>query len=239
MKAIILTFDKNSILTEHMIACYDELWPDHPFIFRIPYQNSERCVPSDKREYVQTPTDIKVTVLSLLKDLEDEEWIYWCIDDKYPIQLTTDHIKPLYESILNNDVQDINSILFCRARKMLDPKNLTDLKIMLGKEQLLERNSYQMIWIHQFVQVKVLRYMFNRFPDPIPRAKLMDELKDRLIKPAAHKLFVTETNYAIFGESTIAGLLTENCLKSLSDKGFALPKWHLSQTAKNTIIGTI
>jgi hypothetical protein len=33
MKAIVLTCDRYRALTEHMIRKYEELWPDHPFVF--------------------------------------------------------------------------------------------------------------------------------------------------------------------------------------------------------------
>src|SRR5438046_9676836 len=39
MKAIVLTCDRFRAITEHMIRQYETLWPDHPFVFRVPYQN--------------------------------------------------------------------------------------------------------------------------------------------------------------------------------------------------------
>ncbi len=39
MKAIVLTFDKYMIFTDHMILTYQKLWPNNPFIFKIPYQD--------------------------------------------------------------------------------------------------------------------------------------------------------------------------------------------------------
>ena len=86
MKAIILTCDRYRAITEHMMLKYRELWPDHPFTFRIPYQRLDGSATKD-REYVRTPDPIRETALTLLADLEDEECIYWCVDDKYPIQL--------------------------------------------------------------------------------------------------------------------------------------------------------
>ncbi len=239
MKAIVLTYDKNAILTEHMISCYSKLWPDHPFTFLIPYQNPERCIPNTKRQYILTPPDLKFTVLTLLQDLDDEEWDYWCIDDKYPIHFEVNRITCIYESITNQDVRGISGILYCRARRMLNPNYLTGNSIFIGKERLLERKAYQQIWIHQFVQVKVLRYMFERFPDKIIQACVMDNLKDRLIKPSTHALFVTETNCAVFGESTSSGVITANCQKSLSEKGFKTPEWQTTLPATAVIIGTI
>lgn len=35
MIALVLTFDRNASITEHMMFRYREVWPDHPFVFRI------------------------------------------------------------------------------------------------------------------------------------------------------------------------------------------------------------
>src|SRR5437016_4718972 len=92
MKAIVLTYDRNRAVTEHMILKYEQLWPDHPFTFRIPYQ--ELAGPANPRhEYIRTPPEIRPTVLQLIAGLDDNEWIYWCVDDKYPIELVLPKIR--------------------------------------------------------------------------------------------------------------------------------------------------
>jgi hypothetical protein len=239
MKAIVLTYDRNKILTEHMIRCYEELWPEHPFTFRIPFQDSKRCFQSPSREYIRTPPTIKPTILRLIEDLDDEEWIYWCIDDKYPIQLEISKITNIFHAIINHENDNINGILFCRVRRMFDPDCVMASMELAGKESLLERKAYHQIWIHQFIQVKVLRHLFTCFPDIIRKAKDMDYLKNELIKPVTHRLFVTETNLCIFGESLISGNITQNCLKSLSEKGFPIPQWQSCELADYTVIGEL
>jgi hypothetical protein len=238
MKAIVLTYDRNELLTDHMIRCYDELWFDHPFTFIIPYQNQNRCKPSKNCFYVKTNPEIKSTILTLLENLNDEEWIYWCIDDKYPIELKLDKIKDIYNSIINNGVQQANGILFCRHARMLDPEYLTDVKIQIGNEILLERKTYHQIWIHQFVQVKIIRHLFNNFPDKISIAREMDGFINNLIKPNSHKLFVTERNCSIFGESTFYGELTINCRKSLTERGLKIPDWFETNSNRSYFMGT-
>ena len=39
IKAIVLTWDRSRAITDHMILQYERLWPDHPFVFHIPFQN--------------------------------------------------------------------------------------------------------------------------------------------------------------------------------------------------------
>ena len=98
IKAIVLTCDRYHVITRHMIYQYDRLWPDHPFVFIVPYQTLQR--PDTKRvKYVKAPggkaSDIPFTILELIANLDDEELVYWCSDDKYPIQLLTGKIASL------------------------------------------------------------------------------------------------------------------------------------------------
>ena len=59
----------------------------------------------------------------------------------------------------------------------------------------------------------------------IPSAKALDALKDQIPKPAEYRLFVTEQNFAVFGESTKRGIITRNCLESIRQTDIELPKW--------------
>jgi len=81
IKAIVLTCDRYRVMTQHLIVQYERLWPDHPFVFHIPYQELGG-VDSERIKYHTSPADIKGTVLHLLANIDDEEWIYWCVDDK-------------------------------------------------------------------------------------------------------------------------------------------------------------
>jgi hypothetical protein len=112
MKAIVLTYDKNRVITEHMILKYAQVWPDHPFIFRIPYQEL-RGENDNIHEFIESSKDIKQTVFTLLQDLDDEEWVYLCIDDKYPIELATESLKKIYTDIISGNDIHYDALLFC------------------------------------------------------------------------------------------------------------------------------
>ena len=73
--AIVLTYDRNRIITNHMIRCYSELWPENPFVFRVPYQKRKESN-TDRIQYFKTSKNIKFTVLELISDLADDDWIY-------------------------------------------------------------------------------------------------------------------------------------------------------------------
>lgn len=239
IKAIVMTCDKYRALTDHMIFKYSQLWPDHPFQFRVPYQELAPTQTGDRVHYRQTPVAIKATVLALLEDLDDEELIYWCIDDKYPVQLDVKKIEHVYQWLTSDCAQEGSGVLFCRARRMWDPRCLTG-EVLSDDwgNKYLERSGYQQIWIHQFVKVGVIRHMFMSFPDDIPFASHMDSLRNKLTKPAQHRLWVTRQNLAVFGESARKGSLTRNCYRSMKDNGLAVPGWESEVTSGNFMVGT-
>lgn len=225
MKAIVLTFDRHRAITQHLMLQYEKIWPDHPFRFRIPYQQL-RGVDSERAEYIESPPEIAASILRLLKDIDDEEWIYWCSDDKYPIQLVVEKVRELHRYVLTSS--EISGLLFCRTRVTLDQPQLSLLPRQLvtpAGDVLLERKGWYQIWIHQFLKAKVLRSLFSQLPSQIPSAKALDALKDQVPKPDEYQLFVTEQNFAVFGESTKRGVITRNCLESIRQTDIELPEW--------------
>lgn len=237
MRAIVLTFDKYRALTEHMMAAYAQLWPGHGLTFRIPFQALD---PSgrDGVEAVPSPSAIKATVLTLLADLGDDEWVYWCIDDKYPIDGAFERFSQVAAWLPSIADPEIAGVLLCRCRGLLGDRALTGAAIAAPwGERLLERAGYHQIWIHQFLRVKVLRHVFAAFPDDIPSAKALDEMLSRLVKPAAHRLFVAEHNQAVFGESTSRGMLTQNCYFSMKSRGLPRPDFFDGRLAPPIIMG--
>jgi hypothetical protein len=240
LKAIVLTWDRHRVITQHMIAQYARLWPDHPFVFRIPFQRL-RGTNSPREEFIKAPPDIPGTVLQLIADLDDEEWVYWCVDDKYPIELRVEKFTKLFEYVRQE--QDIAGLLCCRCRITLDQPEVSLLggseRVTPEGDVLLERRKWYQIWIHQFLQVKVLRYFFTQMSKDIPNAKVMDELKNEIPKPDDLRLFVTEENHAIFGESTQRGMITENCYHSIKASGLALPEWFKRSNGNYVTMGQL
>src|SRR6267143_1004196 len=237
IRAIVLTCDRYHVITRHMIYQYDRLWPNHPFVFHIPYQ--EVGGTDTKRiKYFPSPPDIKGTVLHLLADVDDEEWIYWCVDDKYPIRLVTGKIHDLIRHAISSP--EISGLLFCRCRVTLDsPKLALYPKEIVNPsgDILFERKAWYQIWLHQLLKAKVLRYLFDHLPDRIPSAKAMDELKNGIVKPSELRLFVTKENFAVFGESTARGLITQNCYESMVANQMELPEWFQHPNGQYVTLG--
>lgn len=230
MKAIVLTCDRYRPVTDHMITSYQALWPDHPFRFRIPYQDFPDSLVDkfgDLVEPIRTPGPIKPTVLKLLEDIHDDEWVYWCIDDKYPIALDRRQVTECFRWTQVTASSSEGGLLFCRCRNLLEENNLfPETRIDNGFTlRLRRRRNYYQFWIHQFLRARFLRRLFESFPNRNFRAKEMDDFtgqeKGLPVKALETEidLFVTEENYAVFGESTVSGRLTKNCRDSMTEKG--------------------
>jgi len=234
-----MTFDRNRALTDHMIFKYAKLWPDHPFQFRVPYQELGPSPASERIEYRRTPAGIKETMLTLLKDLPDDELIYWCIDDKYPIRLDVPRIARIYEWLSSERATEVSGLLYCRCRHMWDERYLTGETISdPSGNEYLERANYAQIWVHQFLRAGVIRRLFESFREVIDYPRRMDRMKDVLSKPADHRLFVSRRNLAAFGESAEWGVLTLNCRRSLAANGLPAPTWATETTAREHLVGT-
>jgi len=176
----------------------------------------------------------------LLAEIDEEEWIYWCVDDKYPIQLVTDKIGTLISHAMRSP--EVDGLLFCRCRATLNNPKLTlfprKVKNPFG-DIYLERKAWFQIWIHQILRAKVLRHLFTHLPDVIPNAKAMDELKNDVPKLAEHRLFVTKANFAVFGESTRRGVVTQNCYESMVTARIEIPEWFRHPDGEYVTLGKL
>jgi hypothetical protein len=239
IKAIVLTCDRYRAITEHMIFQYNRLWPDHPFVFHVPYQKLGGA-DTKRVKYLTAPSDIKGTVLHLLTEIDDEEWIYWCVDDKYPIQLVTDKIESLISHAMRS--REVDGLLFCRCRATLNNPRLTLYRRKTTNpfgDVYFERKAWFQIWIHQILRAKVLRHLFTHLPDHIPNAKAMDELKNEVPKLLEHRLFVTKENFTVFGESTRQGVITQNCYESMIAAKIELPEWFRHPDGEYVVLGKL
>ena len=239
IKAIVLTCDRFRVITRHLILKYERLWPDHPFVFHVPYQELGG-VDTERVRYLTSPSDMKGTVLHLLAEIDDEEWIYWCVDDKYPIQLVTHKIASLISHAMRSP--EVDGLLFCRCRATLNNPKLTlyprKIKNPFG-DVYLERKAWFQIWIHQILRAKVLRHLFLHLPDHIPSAKAMDEFKNDVPKLSEHRLFVTKENFVVFGESTRGGVITQNCYESMIAARIELPEWFRHPDSEHVTLGKL
>lgn len=215
--ALILTFDRYHPFARHIIDVYDSVWSDHPFRFIVPYQedrSSFEGIPSDRIKFIKSDSEIKSTLLALVSEFEDDDLVYWCIDDKFPISLD----KAIHENAIRYlaDKPDIDGMLLCRTRTHWWRSRLGKLiKLPQYSFDFFERNTLEQFWLHQFLRVKVLRFAIGLLGDEVVNAKDMDSYIPMANIEERFKLWVTDSSHISFGESTTRGEVTKNCYESI------------------------
>lgn len=231
MTAIVLTCQKHVPIAEHMIDRYDAVWPDHPFVFRLPEGDASRSMAARHPGRVEVvPTDegdgrgrFRAAVLGLLAGLDDDAWVWWCIDDKYVTWIDRTIASAVLRLTRTIDDPRVSGLGFVRTRHLARRSLTTDGRVTMGGMTFRRRSDYSQIWLHQLLRVKVLRGLFAGFPERIETAKAMDDLHKRTTLPDDHGLYVLDRSAIAFGESTRRGRLTANCAESLR-RGRGLPK---------------
>jgi hypothetical protein len=229
MKAIVLTCDKYHPLADLMMHVYQKLWPDNPFVFRVPYNEIYPQWLKDKYkekiELIKAPYPIKETMKTLLNDIGDDEWIYWCMDDRYLMKIDKRRVSEIYHTVLKlGDPQIADVSMLRRKRDVFYKKGsflLTQSGFKLLESVFSDSEELGGPWAHQFIRCKVLRRMFESFPDRPFAAKEMDFFPKR--KLAGEKIYGAEKNLIVFGESTSRGELTINCFLELKRQGLKVP----------------
>ena len=138
--------------------------PPHPFEFRVPYQKNKNIDAQGQTvEMIQCDRNIIDTMEALLGGLTDEEWVYWCIDDKFIIDIDSDSAS-YFASWLPSTPPTVVGLSFCRARHLLRPPTVSADPEMFTQrgDALMRRFNYNNIWLHQFLRVKALRALFSR-----------------------------------------------------------------------------
>ena len=231
--AIVLSCSRYHPLAEHMVRRYRALWPEHPFQFHVPFQpdrpSSRTEVLADSPEVVMvaSPEPITATVETLLRGRDDDEWVYWCIDDKYPMSFD---VRAIVDTIgwLPNLDSSYQGVSVCRCRQLRAAWNLHDEHtVSPWGERFLHRRSLAQFWLHSFVRVGFIRFVFDRIPDGLPEARIMDQhlaaRRDGYRLPADMRYLVSEHNHQHLGESTSRGALTVNAVQSLRSAGLPVP----------------
>src|SRR6185436_8647790 len=119
---LVLTYDKQVGFAELVVKSYLSLWKDCPFQFIVPRNNAKaRDFDFLSRQtnvsIVPTPTSIRGTMSVLLESLHDDEWVYWCIDDRYPIELDAGIMRRITEFIASGAADDLNGIKLIHWRE--------------------------------------------------------------------------------------------------------------------------
>lgn len=205
MKAIVLTYDRNQPFADLMIRRYRHFWPNHPFQFKVPFQELNGLNHNKRVTFKKTSPNICNTVLELLEGMDDEEWVYWAIDDKYVADIDTSHMELLLTFLDSPESDGIDGVCPMRIRSLRANSILqTPINFQVGT--FYRRIDWEQIWLHQFLRVKVLRFFFTEMLSVLcdQPAKEMDRLKKDI--EMDYNLLVTEQSWISLWESTSRGM---------------------------------
>ncbi len=233
VKAIVLTYDKHHAIADHMIFMYSKVWPEHPFTFRIPYQDesalSRSTADDPKKEHIKTPVGMSDTVLGLTEDLDDEEWVYWCLDDRYPVSIRTNKLNNIVKWLESENPEGVDWVsLFYNTPHLQSFEDTGGKRIHDSKgNTYYPMKTYIKMWEHQFIRVRTLRLiwqlrytsnsheeLYKNFHWPLTKMPLEEEMQHR---------FCSTKSLGQYMESTTKGMLTSQCYNSIVSNGLPLP----------------
>jgi hypothetical protein len=112
VKGVVLSFDPHLEIANLLVETYNRLWPDCCVEFRIPFTDRDprSICRAENVEFISTPPDIRSTVESLLSDLPENEFVFWCIDDRYPIEIFEPTVLGAVRDFASDPGSDIDSI---------------------------------------------------------------------------------------------------------------------------------
>ena len=233
MKAIVLSCDRYHKITNHMITTYQDLWPSNKLKFVIPYNEKYPQFLEDnwgdKVEFIKTPVEFKETINGLLKDVDDDEWIFWATDDSYLVDLDEDRANNAYDFVSSITDDSIYSVIFYNGVYDTEHKTIdeNDYIVHNGYKFLRKKRiTYQ--WQHQFCRAKVIKKMFDCLDEP-DYPKQMDYMQKESSSDSfwdminVGKWYVCEHNSVIMAEPTSRGKLPRNGVESFEKYNLEVP----------------
>lgn len=225
--AVVLSHQRSMPVVDHMIGRYGALWPDHPFVFRLPDGTAVGEVVDRHPGIVETAVipggdgrgRIRATALGLLDGLDDDEWVYWCIDDKYPVRIDVGRMNRLVAALPTVDDPAVATLCPTRPTSQLRGHRDEPEHRVVGGSAFTRRSSWDRIWLHQFARVGFIRALMEPMPETLPLARVMDDLIAARRPPAGRSVWMADRSLLVVGESTRHGSMMRNCAASLERHG--------------------
>ena len=245
MKAIVLTFDKQIGFAELLYKKYMSLWQNCPFQFQVAY-NDEESIPNSLKNkgninLLKTESDIRSTMSSLLEKVEDDEWVYWCIDDRYPTYIDVPVVKSIIEFIEcgKADSMELNSIKLMNWKEKKDEtKNVIEVgSRSFNYQKWREPGNLWGFWHHRFDLAKNLKTAFlnNNLPKEykIGDIQVYHEMSD--VGFLENTIYPSGEFILKLSEPCMRGKLTENGILDLKQNNCKVPNYEIMDCSKTFV----
>ena len=236
MYAIVNCCDNYHLFAYHTLLTYEKLWPDNPFIFRIPWNKTKPEYIQEhfgsKVELIKTKKSFKETIFTLVKDLDENSWIYWCSSDTYVDKIEKEKANVSHQYIKTLHDPGIYGLSTCKTvYKLKKDKKPTSFQDIIIYERINEAyHKTTQVWTHQYYRVKVLKLIFDSFEEPKKNVKeldiqLMAENNPLYAKLAKGTFLAVGHHYGLLrlGENTARGKITLNCLNNFKKYNLKKP----------------
>lgn len=221
MKAICFTFDRNMPVMEYVLYTYFKHWPDNPFVFYVPWNNTkpEHLVcqyGSDKVKLLQTDSAVKPTIRTLLSVVESDEFIWWAQDDKYILDFKN---KKIIQDLYKKNSSDIGGYMLTKNSDC--ETGYTKTKKCISGYELIQKKNHHQIFQPQWIKKEIIEslYLHNSLDEHYPLAKLYPLMAKSPIK----NLYTTAENYINIAETLDCGKMTKNLVRHMKQDGFDIP----------------
>jgi glycosyltransferase involved in cell wall biosynthesis len=161
--AIVLTFDTQLGLAELTHKRYTDLWPANPLEFRIPVNGTATGSALTYLEaqpdchLVPTPSPIGSSMRALLEGIDDETWVFWCIDDRYPTWVDAEALDEICAE-LDSCPAPVEEVKLLRWRERIAPDLVAVGSVQFVVQQA--RGREWGFWHHHFIRAGTLRRLF-------------------------------------------------------------------------------
>lgn len=227
MKAILLTYDEQSGLAELVVKSYEALiGNDLPIEFLIPYQSADtyKHFKSNNVSYIQSASGIKESIKALLAGIDDDEWVLWCIDDRYPVKVDKTKFIAMVNNLSKGEVNaNFNGF---KLTKWVEPVSAESVEFSGAAFQQQEECGMTGFWHHQFVRARILRKVFVDCEEYQNDIRLLNNRlhKQHILDFLLH-VHVPSTSIVWFKEPLKKGLLTINGIEDLKKFNCPVPDY--------------
>jgi hypothetical protein len=229
MRGILLTYDRQLGLAELLHKCYMRLWPDSPLRFRLPFNGSATgsahayLSRQANCEFVACDQSIRQTMRALLEGIAEDEWVYWCIDDRYPTWLDRDGLRSVLEALgeLPAEVEEV---------KLLRWKERVTREVFeIGGEGFHEQAGGRKwgYWHHRPVRARVLRAIL--LDEELSEECTINDIQRLLLERADERMrgraLVPGRDLIKLAEPLVDGQLTRNGVEDMRRMGCEMPPY--------------
>lgn len=221
MKALCFTFDRNMPILEYVLYTYFKCWPDNPFVFYVPWNNTKpdylvEKYGSDKIKLLQTDSRVKPTIRTLLSIAQPNEFIWWAQDDKYILDFKN---KQIIKDLYQHDTPDVGGYMLTKNSD--SETAYTKTKKHISGYELIQKKNYHQIFQPQWIKKEIIEslYLNCALEEHYPLAKLYPLMRKCPIK----NLYTSSVNYINIAESLDCGKMTKNLIEHMKRDGFNIP----------------